>query len=107
MSIFRCPRCGKGRLYRGLLTVTDACSQCGLPLRNYEQGDGPAFFGILIVGTLVAVFASILEVMYQPPFWLQAAIWVPFIIIGSIASLRILKAMLIAVQYRLKPQDFD
>ena len=102
-----CPRCGKGRLYQGLLQVAEQCRACGLSFKGHEQGDGPAFFGILIVGALAAIGAAVVEIKYQPPFWLHAALWIPFIIGASVASLRWLKAALIGVQYQLKPQDFE
>jgi uncharacterized protein (DUF983 family) len=101
-----CPRCGKGRLFRGMLTVVEHCSVCGLPLREHEQGDGPAFFGIVIIGALATIGAAILEIKFAMDYWLQAVIWLPFIVIGSIISLRYGKAMLIAMQYRVKPWDF-
>jgi len=104
--LFRCPRCGRGKLYRGLLTIVDQCSECGLKLAGREQGDGPAFFAILIIGALTAIGAAIVEIKYEPPFWLHAAIWIPFIIMGTLLSLRVLKAALIAVQYRVKGEDF-
>ena len=102
----RCPRCGKGKLYHGLLTVADQCSHCGLPLKGHEQGDGPAFFAVLIIGALSATGAAIIESKFSPPYWVQAAIWVPFVLIGSVISLRWFKALLIATQYRLRNQDF-
>lgn len=103
----RCPRCGKGKLYKNLLDVADSCSACGLSFAGHEQGDGPAFMGILIIGALTAIGAAIVEIKLAPPFWVQAAIWFPFVIIGSILSLRWLKAALIAVQYRVKGEDFS
>jgi uncharacterized protein (DUF983 family) len=102
----RCPRCGQGRLYNGLLSIVDECSECKLDLKQHEQGDGPAFFGILIVGAATAIGAAVLEIKYQPPFWLHAAIWLPFVLIASVLALRWLKAMLIAVQYQLRRHDF-
>lgn len=107
MNIFRCPRCGKGRLYVGLLVIADACGECGLPLAGHEEGDGPAVFGILILGALAAVFATIVEIKFEPPFWVHAALWIPFIIVGSVACLRFLKAALVHAQYRLRREDFS
>jgi uncharacterized protein (DUF983 family) len=104
--MFRCPRCGKGRLFRGLLTVADQCGECGLSFTGHEQGDGPAVFSILIIGTLTAIGAAIVEIRYAPPYWLHAALWIPFVLIGSVVSLRLLKAALIAAQYRLRKDDF-
>ena len=37
-----CPRCGQGRLYRGLLTVRDVCEECGLDLSKLNTDDGAA-----------------------------------------------------------------
>jgi len=107
MQLFRCPRCGKGKLYRNLLDINDQCSACGLSLRAREQGDGPAFFAILIIGAAAAIGAAIVEIKYEPPFWLHAVIWIPFIIIGTLVSLRVLKAALIAVQYQYRKDDFN
>lgn len=106
MTITNCPRCGKGKLFSGVISIVDECSECKLPLREHEQGDGPAFFGIVIVGALVAIAASVVEVKYEPSLWLHAALWVPSIVIGSLASLRYGKAMLIQMQYRVKSDDF-
>jgi uncharacterized protein (DUF983 family) len=107
LKITRCPRCGKGKILKSYLTVAGQCSECGLPLNKHEQGDGPAFFAITIVGTLVAIFATITEVKYEPPFWLHAVLWIPFVVLGSLLCLHYLKAAFIHVQYKTKPQDFD
>lgn len=107
MKLFSCPRCRKGKLYSGLLKVAPACDQCGLSYIGHEEGDGPAFFGILIIGAAAAIGAAIMEVKYEASFLLQAAIWVPFIFIGSIFSLRVGKAALIAIQFQLRSHDFS
>lgn len=103
----RCPRCGKGKLYKNLLDVAPACNVCGLSFAGHEQGDGPAFMGILIIGALTAIGAAVVEIKLEPPFWVHAALWFPFVIIGSILSLRWLKAALIAMQYQYRKEDFS
>lgn len=105
-GIFRCPRCHRGRLYRSLLAVAGSCAECGLSFSGHEEGDGPAFFGILVVGALAAIGAAVTEIVYQPPYWLQAALWFPFILIGSVLALRVGKAALIHAQYRVRRDDF-
>lgn len=97
-----CPACGKGKLYTGLLTVTDECANCGLDLRARDPGDGPAFFVITFFGFIVVGLAVWIELAYEPPLWLHAALWTPFICLGSVLLLRITKALLIAYQYQLK-----
>lgn len=103
----RCPRCGQGKLYRGLLTIVPQCSECGLSFQGHEQGDGPASLSILLIGALVGIFATIVEIKFQPPFWVHAMLWIPFVVVGSILSLRFLKAAMVAMQYRTQKQDFD
>lgn len=96
----RCPRCGEGRLFEGLLTVRERCANCDLDLRAHDSGDGPAVFVILILGALVMIAALTLEVKYEPPLWVHAVIWPGIIVVGAIGMLRPLKATLIALQYR-------
>ena len=96
----RCPRCGQGRLYAGLLDVAPVCATCGLDLKGADPGDGPAVFVILFLGFLVVGLAIWVEVAYEPPFWVHALLWAPTILIGSIVLLRVFKATLIALQYR-------
>jgi uncharacterized protein (DUF983 family) len=96
----RCPRCGQGRVFAGLLSVRGACEVCGLDLSGQDAGDGPAVFVILFLGLIVVALAALVEVKFSPPIWIHLVLWTPFIIVGAIAMLRPLKAGLIALQYR-------
>jgi uncharacterized protein (DUF983 family) len=95
----RCPRCGKGKLFRGFLTVSPACDVCGLDLSFADSGDGPAVFVILFAGFVVVGLALVVEFVYQPPFWLHALLWGPLILLVTLGPLRPLKGLLIALQY--------
>jgi uncharacterized protein (DUF983 family) len=96
----RCPRCGRGRLFQGFLKVVPACSSCGLDLSSADSADGPAVFIIFIVGGLVVPLALITQALFDPPFWLQMAIWGTMIVAASLALLRPAKAIMIALQYK-------
>src|SRR5437762_9430729 len=96
----RCPRCGEGRLFTGLLTVRPACPSCGLDFSAEDAGDGPAVFVIFFLGLVVVGLAALVEIKFSPPIWIHLALWTPFIIGGAIVMLRPLKAGLIALQYR-------
>jgi uncharacterized protein (DUF983 family) len=96
----RCPRCGEGKLYDGLLSVAAFCPQCGLDLRAQDAGDGPAVFVVLILGALVVALAILVEILAAPPLWVHIVLWTPVILGGAITMLRPLKAGLIALQYR-------
>jgi uncharacterized protein (DUF983 family) len=98
----RCPRCGKGKMFDGFLTVRPTCSTCGLDYSFADAGDGPAVFVILIGGAIVVFAALITEVVYQPPYWLHAALWLPLILLVTLLPLRMVKGLLIALQYHHK-----
>ena len=96
----RCPRCGQGALFTGLLNLREKCDSCGLDFAAIDTGDGPAVFVILILGAFVTGGALWLEVHYEPPIWLQLVIWLPVILGLSIYMLRRIKTALIHQQYR-------
>lgn len=96
----RCPRCGRGRLFQGLLAVAPVCESCGLDLKKEDSGDGPAVFVILILGALVVPLAIAVEVLFHPPEWVHMALWPPVVLVGAVALLRPFKATMIALQYR-------
>src|SRR5215471_16419490 len=95
----RCPRCGRGKLFAGLLRVRQACEVCGLDLSAQDAGDGPAVFVIFFLGLIVVGLAAFVEIRYSPPIWVHLMLWTPMILVGAIVMLRPLKAGLIALQY--------
>ena len=101
----KCPRCGEGKLYDGFITLRPACTQCGLDFAFIDAGDGPAIFIIMISGAIVVAAALIVEVKYQPPFWLHAALWGPLILVTTLLPLRSMKALLIALQFHHKAAE--
>lgn len=96
----RCPRCGRGKLFAGLLDVRPACEFCGLDLSAQDAGDGPAVFVIFFLGLIVVGLAALVEIRFAPPIWVHLLLWTPLILAGAIGMLRPLKAGLIALQYR-------
>ena len=101
----KCPRCGRGKLYQGFLTLRPACERCGLDYAFIDAGDGPAVFVILIAGFIVVAAALIVEVKYQPPFWVHAALWIPLVLAVTLWPLRALKSLLIALQFHHKAAE--
>ncbi|MGE3149558.1 MAG: DUF983 domain-containing protein, partial [Pseudorhodoplanes sp.] len=84
----RCPRCGKGSMFRGFLSLRPHCDRCDLNFGFADAGDGPAIFVILIGGFVVVFAALVVEVLYQPPFWLHAVLWGPLILLVTLLPLR-------------------
>ncbi|HEY1310922.1 MAG TPA: DUF983 domain-containing protein [Pseudolabrys sp.] len=101
----RCPRCGKGKLFQGFLTLRPACDHCGLDFNFADAGDGPAVFVILLGGAIVVFAALMTEVVYQPPYWVHALLWLPLILLVTLGPLRPIKGLLIAVQYHHKAAE--
>ena len=98
----RCPRCGKGKLYAGFLNLRPRCESCGLDYAFIDSGDGPAIFLIMIAGAIVVGSALIVEIKYQPPFWLHAALWLPLVLATTLLPMRSMKSLLIALQFHHK-----
>ena len=95
----KCPRCGRGKLYQGFLNLQPNCEVCGLDYAFIDAGDGPAIFIIMLAGAIVVTAALIVEIKYQPPFWLHAALWLPLILATTLLPLRSMKSLLIALQF--------
>jgi uncharacterized protein (DUF983 family) len=95
----RCPRCGKGKLFEGFLTLPPRCDVCGLDYSFIDAGDGPAVFIMFFAGFVVVGSALLVEALYQPPFWVHALLWIPLILITTLGPLRPMKGLLIALQY--------
>lgn len=102
----RCPKCGQGRLFAGLLTVRDECAACGLDLKAQDAGDGPAIFVILLVGAVAVAAAFIVESAYAPPTFVHLIYQIPLVLGLSILCLRPLKATMIALQYHHQVAGF-
>jgi uncharacterized protein (DUF983 family) len=98
----RCPRCGRGRLFTGFLTLRATCPVCSLDYSKSDTGDGPAVLIILLLGALVVPMALVLEAQAGPPFWVHVLIWPPLILGGALGLLRPMKAVMVALQFRHK-----
>lgn len=96
----RCPRCCQGNLYSGFLSKNRHCSSCGLDFSFADSGDGPAIFVILVVGFLVVGGVLVVEIWYQPPYWVHGIVWLPITTLLSLLLLRPFKAALVALQYQ-------
>lgn len=95
-----CPHCGEGALFTQLLNTVERCAVCDTEFGKEIAGDGPAFFVIVILGTLATVGAVLVDMAYRPPLWVHAAIWIPAITVSGLLLLRVLKAWLIAAHFR-------
>lgn len=101
----RCPRCGEGPLFRGLLDVAPACTACGLDLSRHDAGDGPAVGAIFLLGALTVTGAFLVEFRLEPPFWVHLLLWPAVLIPGAVVTMRVAKAALVWLQWRHRQGD--
>jgi uncharacterized protein (DUF983 family) len=100
-----CPRCGRGRLFSGFLAMAPRCEACGLDYGFIDTGDGPAFFVMSIVGIVVVALALWVEFAYEPPIWLHLVLWFGLTGILSLALVRPLKALMVALQFHNRAEE--
>ena len=98
----KCPRCGRGKLFSGFLTVANSCKTCNLQFDFADAGDGAAWFVMLITGVVAVSVALWVEVTWQPAYWVHALTAVPFAVILPLCLLRPIKGVLICQQYKTK-----
>jgi uncharacterized protein (DUF983 family) len=82
------------------LTLRERCDRCGLSYAFADAGDGPAVFAIFILGFLVLGGALLVEFRLHPPVWLHVVLWGALTPLLAFGVLRVLKAGLIALQYK-------
>lgn len=95
----RCPRCGKGPLLRGFLTIREACPECGLDYRFADPADGPAFFVMSGIGIVVMMIFLVIEIAYRPTILFHLLVTLPVLVAGCLATLRPVKGWMVSEQY--------
>lgn len=105
----RCPRCGKGPLLKGYLTIRDGCPVCGLDYGFADPADGPAFFAMSGVGVVGMMAFMAFEFTARPPIWVHFVITFPLIALMCLAVLRPFKGWLVSEQYihKAAPPEFE
>jgi uncharacterized protein (DUF983 family) len=101
----RCPRCGRGRLFRSFLQVAPQCDVCGLNLAHHDAADGPAVFVTFIVGAIAAVGAVWLDLSQNPPIWVHFVTWPIVVTSLSVGLLRPFKGFFVGVQFKYRAVD--
>ena len=105
----KCPKCNKGDIYKSRfdLTLKPICDSCGLDLAKNDSADGPAVILIFILGALIVPLALLFDHLYTWPIWLHGLIWSTLTLLLIIGSLRPIKAYIIALQYKHRPNDWN
>jgi uncharacterized protein (DUF983 family) len=101
----RCPRCGKGKLFSGLLDLRASCAVCGLDFSRMDVGDGFVVPILMVLGFTVVGAAIWFDFTYTPPLWVHAIIWPPVTIVLAVVMTRYLKSFLAVQQYHVRKTE--
>jgi uncharacterized protein (DUF983 family) len=101
----RCPRCGQGKLFSGLLDLAPACGACGLDFSRMDVGDGFVVPILMVLGFIIVGAAIWFDFTYTPPLWLHAIIWPPVTVVLAVAMTRYLKSFLAVQQYHVRKSE--
>jgi uncharacterized protein (DUF983 family) len=81
----QCPRCSHGRLLHRYLKIVDHCSTCGEPYGHFRADDAAPWLTILIVGHISMPIVLALEQSFELAMWVELAIYVPLIVLLTLA----------------------
>jgi cytochrome oxidase assembly protein ShyY1/uncharacterized protein (DUF983 family) len=101
-----CPRCGRGHLFSGYLTVGEALRVLRARLRLCRRGRRRGV--VRDAGRRHAwrsAGALFVEMAWQPAYWIHALVAIPLAVLLPLALLRPVKGVLIAQQYRTKAEE--
>ncbi|WP_448950844.1 DUF983 domain-containing protein [Labrys neptuniae] len=101
----RCPRCGRGKLFKGFLALAPSCNACGLDYSFADPADGPAFFVMMTMAIPATGFGMWMELSFEPPLWVHFVTTLPFLLLSCIPILRPIKGVLVASQYINKAEE--
>ncbi|MEP9377974.1 DUF983 domain-containing protein [Aquabacter sp. CN5-332] len=103
----RCPKCGKGRMFKAYLKVADTCPICSEALYHHRADDAPPYVTIMVVGHIVVPLLVLVEEAFRPAVWLHLAIFLPLTFLLSVLLLPPIKGALVGLQWALRMHGFD
>jgi len=101
----RCPKCGKGRLFKRYIAPRDSCSFCSEKLGEFKADDGPAWLTILLTGHLIAPFLLYVSKSDTLSEWDAIMLSMILTIVLAFILLPISKGIFIAVLWLLSQKE--
>ena len=102
----RCPRCRRGRLFNGLISMPERCPECGMYYERehgYYAGAMAISYGLAV--TLIAIlFFGLLWLTHWSLEWVLLASGVAFVPLAPFC-LRYSRALWIHLDRRIDPDD--
>ena len=96
----RCPKCGRGQLFKTYLKPVAHCAACGEPLGHIRADDFPPWMTVILVGHLLIPFvlaANLLDLSTT----VQLAFWVPIALALTLLLLPRCKGAAIGLMWSL------
>jgi uncharacterized protein (DUF983 family) len=102
----RCPVCGQGKMFRGLMSMNKRCSSCGLWFERapgYFLGSIYVNYGVTTVISMV-VYLVPMVIRGRPVTWLLAPVFA-FCIVFPVFFFRYARSLWLAFDHYLSPFD--
>lgn len=103
----RCPKCGVGKAYDGLLNLKDQCDVCDLKIGRNDIGDGAIVFLVFVLGFVLVPLAIWVDFKYEPSVLTHVFLWGVLGISATVALLRPTKTYILALIYCHRPDMWD
>ena len=108
---WRCPNCGRGRLFRGIFRMLLHCTECGLSYFP-EQGYYVGAMIINYVATTAVVVGIFLLSLLFPDFTTlsinaKILLWMAFAIVLSLLLVRHSYSLWLGIDFWIKPRQPD
>jgi uncharacterized protein (DUF983 family) len=103
----RCPHCGEGGLFRGILAVRSECDRCGLAFFR-ESGYFVGSMYVNVVLTEIIMAAAYIFSLFLPPLfhfgWMtEVALWMCAAVVVSLSLTRWTRSFWLAVDFWIEP----
>jgi uncharacterized protein (DUF983 family) len=96
-----CPQYGSATLFASLVHSALQCRVCPRNLTSFHASGRVAAFLGSVLAAGVAALGLQLKPWYTSPLWVHLLLWVPLTAAAIVASVRLLKAMMLASPYRV------
>ena len=102
----RCPNCGIGTIFSGVLAIRPVCPYCGEALHHYRADDLPPYLNILVTGHVVVGAALVIMAFEALSVWMVTGLAVSVAVAAALLLMRPLKGAVIGAQWALKTHGF-
>lgn len=102
----KCPACGTSPLFGRFLKPVQQCQVCKEDWTRHNADDFPPYIVILVIGHVVVSGMAALEAAFDPPMWMQLAIWLPMVVVLAVGLIQPVKGGVIALQWWHRMGEF-